>query len=361
MPSTRTFLANHRRRQGFTLIELLVVIAIIAVLIALLLPAVQAAREAARRMQCVNNLKQIALASHNYIQVHNVMPMGIHRQRTGTVNLYYTSGSCFIPLLEFMEGQPIFNAVNFSLNMYAAENTTISGISVSSLQCPSDGKITMVTNYPAGGGAIDNVPMTMKYTSYAGSAGTWFQLPRYSVDNFSQRISQLNGVVIYIGYPGDAFPGKSRGPVYLSAITDGTSNTMGFSERAHGKLSDSDQSCWNWWSSGNYGDTMFSTFFPMNPFNKTQGTYTLDGGCDAYVSASSSFHPGGSNFAFMDGSVRFLKDTVNSWVINPATGMPQGLTRDANLMYVVAPGTSIGVYQALSTIAGGEVISADSY
>src|SRR5262249_55835988 len=150
------------------------VIAIIAVLIALLLPAVQSAREAARRAQCVNNLKQIALAAHNYIQANDVMPMGIHRQRTVATDAYYTSGSVFLPLLPFMENQQIYNAINFNINLCGAENTTISAISVSTLQCPSDTQITMSYVSPAGAGAIDNVPLPMKYTSYCGNAGTWF-------------------------------------------------------------------------------------------------------------------------------------------------------------------------------------------
>ncbi|GAC1469985.1 MAG: DUF1559 domain-containing protein [Isosphaeraceae bacterium] len=357
---------KQRLRLGFTLIELLVVIAIIAVLIALLLPAVQAAREAARRAQCINNLKQIGLATHNYIQANNVMPMGIHRQRSGTGNAYYTSGSSFLPLLQFTEQLPIFNAINFNINLYGADNTTISGISLSLLQCPSDATVQMTFTYGPGDGAIDNVPLPMRYTSYAGNAGTWFQLPRYNAPNFSSRIAQQNGVVIYIGYPDPPFPGLSRGPVSLAMITDGTSNTMAYAEHAHGKLPtdpnplNSDQVNWNWWTSGNFGDTLFATFFPLNPFNKTKNNCVLDGGCDAYVSAASSFHSGGANFLFMDGSVRFLKESIDTWVVNPSTCLPPGMTRTQGI-YDTSALDRMGVYQKLATRDGGEVISSDAY
>src|SRR6188508_669090 len=118
--------AHHRPRSGFTLIELLVVIAIIAVLIGLLLPAVQAAREAARRAQCVNNLKQIALAAHNYLGALGALPQGMTfvkdaRSPTGV----FTSHSLFVPLMQYMEQQPLFDAANFDVNIFTAANATV--------------------------------------------------------------------------------------------------------------------------------------------------------------------------------------------------------------------------------------------
>ena len=352
--------------RGFTLIELLVVIAIIGVLIALLLPAVQSAREAARRAQCVNNLKQIGLALHNYVSANNTFPPGCVRQAAAPCGRPYTSGSVFCSMLGYLEQQPIFNAINYNLNMYAAANTTISGVAVSFLWCPSDGKITRQYTYPPGAGAIDNVALPMRYSSYAGSVGTWFQLPRYDATNFQQRIGQQNGAIIYIGYEpnlcvsGTVYSGQNRAPVGLAEVTDGTSNSFAFGERAHGLLNDADQICWHWWTSGNIGDTMSTTLFPLNPFRKILDTSGLQGGSDAYVAAYSSFHPGGANFAFCDGSVRFIKDSINTWPADPTTGYPRGVTQN-NGLYVMAPGTQFGTYQALSTIGNGEVISSDSY
>ena len=104
----------------------------------------------------------------------------------------------------------------------------------------------------------------------------------------------------------------------MAGVTDGTSNTMLASERAHGKFNTSDITGWNWWTSGNFGDTLFTTFYPMNPFNKIVDFCCLDSGPDAYVAVPSSFHPGGANFGFADGSVKFLKDSISSWQIQGA-------------------------------------------
>jgi prepilin-type N-terminal cleavage/methylation domain-containing protein/prepilin-type processing-associated H-X9-DG protein len=339
--------------RGFTLIELLVVIAIIAVLIALLLPAVQAAREAARRTQCTNNLKQLALAAHNYISAYTTLPQGIQWQLDPNSGFYWTSGSCLVPLMQYAEQGPLFNAVNFNINMYNAPNTTISGVGIASLWCPSDPIVSDLYVYPPGTGSLDKVPLPMHYSSYGANSGEYF-------DYAAPHSNQCNGLVFMMSAIG------------LAAVTDGSSNTLLFAERAHGKLSNgqngtlNDQRCWNWWTSGNYGDTMFCTMFPPNPWNKSRlqvGNWWWWGtNSPPEVAAASSFHPGGVNVALLDGSVRFIKDSVDCWKNDPTTGLPPGLRFSYTTgKFATAPGMYVGVYQKLSTRSGGEVISADSY
>jgi prepilin-type processing-associated H-X9-DG protein len=348
----------------------LVVIAIIAVLISLLLPAVQSAREAARRAQCTNNLKQIALAAMNYHDAYGTFPMGSPLKGDPMFGWYLVEDqSTFVSMLGQFEQQPLYNAMNFSRSIYSGTNRTVYMTGISTLWCPSDGQIIGKVGHA--GPYDDNPDLAYAYTSYAGCTGTWFAEflqgvsgstpvicpyvvqypnPPSSCPNFTPMNNSINGVFRY------------SSSTNVSSITDGTSNTIIYGERANGlfgKYGSTDLSgCFDWWGDAVASDTLFNTLYPMNPFKKIPDIsqeYNY-----SYVEAASSFHPGGANFAFCDGSVRFLKDSINTWPFNPATGYPTGVSDNAGVQ-TLGPGTRYGVYQALSTRAGGEVISSDAY
>jgi prepilin-type N-terminal cleavage/methylation domain-containing protein/prepilin-type processing-associated H-X9-DG protein len=375
----RTSNIDTDRKRGFTLIELLVVIFIIAVLVGLLLPAVQSAREAARRIQCINNLKQLTLALHNYESANGSFPPGYCYQ--AYAGNYSDAQGHLVRIAAYLEQTPIANAMNFSIPMFYSANTTVSGTGLNILWCPSDGSIVNLNHtYPAPY-TFDGGPLPTTYSSYAGCMGMW---PTFGIVSSvwagnEESLPQTNGVLFSIGYPpgnpvmiyGTSFPGRTGlSPVRVADVSDGLSNTIAYGEHAHGLFSRTpdangtiDFYCWNWWTSGNFGDTIFTTYFPMNPQKKLTTGYYLQVGPfnqgDDMVTAASSFHPGGANFSFCDGSVRFLKETIDSWTIVPANGLPQGVTYQ-NGIYCAAPG-AVRVYQALSTRNGGEVISAGAY
>ncbi len=335
-------------RRGFTLIELLVVISIIAVLTALLLPAAQSAREAARRLQCVNNLKQIALACHNYQESFGGFPIGSPIMVDPDPNLAFPveSQSIFVSMLSHMEQSALYNSVNFSRCIYAQANYTVYATGINTLWCPSD---------PTIGGTSQQTlfeppaQTAVYYSSYAGCTGTWYpELLAYPDLGNQARINQINGVFTY---------NRSNS---MATITDGTSQTILLGERAHGLIDPQSRDYWHWWADSSLSDTTFWTLYAINPQRKITNV-SIENFSSAYLASASSFHAGGANFAFADGSVRFLKDTIDSWTLDPSTGKPIGVVESDQGMYSVSPKTRVGIYQMLSTRNGNEVISSDSY
>jgi prepilin-type N-terminal cleavage/methylation domain-containing protein/prepilin-type processing-associated H-X9-DG protein len=367
------------RRRGFTLIELLVVIAIIAVLIALLLPAVQSAREAARRASCINNMKQIGLAIHNYESANGSFPVGlimnpdVYDQGTPNACGWAPFGYSFFALiLPNMELSTVYNSINFwfppgghsstgfpcTLMDCGAVNRTGMITQINSYVCPSD---FPQTPYP-----ITTSTNGYSHCSYAGSAGTfdiwhWYcGCPPGAGGLSCQGSVQIAGDGVFYG----------NVPVRLQGITDGTSNTMAAGEFSR-FVNDPDYifNSWSrnlWFSSASPGATRIestastvprmnapfllndSSFFSatLTPTGETNAWAFLQIGFDYRTLGQFGFrsqHPGGANFLFCDGSVKFLKQTIDM-------GNPN-----------YTPPINIGVYRQLSTRKGGEVVSADTY
>jgi prepilin-type N-terminal cleavage/methylation domain-containing protein/prepilin-type processing-associated H-X9-DG protein len=377
----------HQKRRGFTLIELLVVIAIIAVLIALLLPAVQAAREAARRAQCTNNLKQLGLAALNYESANGCFPGGSY---TGTLfnppaysSHYPESFSVFARMLPFFEQSPMYNAANFSLNAGDPSNLTIGGVLISALVCPSDLQNQSMV-LPATQSQTSTAPGWSFYNIYPLPPGTWTQaFSSYggNAGTFTFGFSNLMMPTVFSAFNGTIYNDSS---VKIAAITDGTSNTFAFTERAKGHLFTNDPYyCQSdaQWNVGRYFDTLTATLYPMNlGFGNGAGPLGFNGYNYYSTTCSGSYHPGGANFGFCDGSVKFLKNSISCWTYNTSNNDGDGDTLPDNTTRVTVSATApysrtgyylqnsgasgnaqLGVYQQLSTRNGGEVISSDSY
>jgi prepilin-type N-terminal cleavage/methylation domain-containing protein/prepilin-type processing-associated H-X9-DG protein len=354
-----------RRLRGFTLIELLVVIAIIAILIALLLPAVQSAREAARRSQCVNNLKQIGLAIHNYVSTYQVLPFGKGVNYVATVSgaASYARWSVHSQLLQYLEQGNVYAAINFNLPPETPgmagdvafmppyqdpnrENMTASLAQIATFLCPSDGGATLLAQWPGG-------------NNYLGNLQSW---ACDLSENFPSTVApseQVQGIFYY------------QSATRLASITDGLSNTAFFSEKIRGTDSnDSDARSDSLVMSGTVSmnptgiDSTYAACQALSPRTTTrltrrQGMSWVMGEmcCTAYNHVAppngqtcaglgfpgtmanmpmqvppSSRHPGGVNVMMGDGSVKFIKSSV-----------------------------SLPTWRALGTRAGGEIVSSDAY
>jgi prepilin-type N-terminal cleavage/methylation domain-containing protein/prepilin-type processing-associated H-X9-DG protein len=349
---------RSRERRGFNLIELLVVIAIIGTLVALLLPAVQSAREAARQASCRNNLKQLALTTLNYQDATGAFPMGGYLQPVYTRPDWATNGNCWlVPVLPYIEQKSLYDAYNVAMNWGNMVNSTAYATAIGTLLCPSDAEASRPARMPADqvffAWEVPDPPptVTIQFSSYAACTGSWFVQTPPVVPNWEAINASNNGLV--------HFQSNRR----LADITDGTSNTLLLGERGHGLLSPERRDTWHWWPGPSR--VMFTAEWPMNPQKKLS-----DGSADVgpvtnanpsvFLLSASSFHPNGCNFAFADGSVRFLKDTIDSWPLDPLTGDPTGLDNADGVPFVKA-GARVGVYQALATRSGGEVVGADRY
>jgi prepilin-type N-terminal cleavage/methylation domain-containing protein/prepilin-type processing-associated H-X9-DG protein len=348
----RKRLRSHRRRPGFSLIEILVVIAIIGVLMALLLPAVQSAREASRRLTCVSNMKQLALATSNYQDAQGGYPMGGFLSQAITLPDYITNGNGWlISVLPYFEQTPTYNAYNINMTWGNLANLTAHATGISTLWCPSDSTVSQAAILPADSvffawetATYPNPTVKIQFSSYAACTGAW--LAQAGPDNlYFDQINSSNNGLVYL-----------QSNRRIADITDGTSNTMLLGERGHGLLAADQRDNWSWWAG--VTRVLFTAQWPMNPQSKIGDAAASVGPISAtiFFLSASSFHPGGCNFAFADGSVRFIKDGVESWPLDPATANPTSLGMDANGVYYFIPGGKVGVYQALATRNGGEII-----
>ena len=346
-----------RKRPGFTLIELLVVIAIIAVLIGLLLPAVQAAREAARRAQCVNNLKQLGIALHNYHDTNLALPPTGDSGEGTRRQIYFGQK---IRLLSFMEQTPLYNAVNFAaatVNGYdSVVNATVRITTVSSFLCPSDGNNPTQPDI--------NVASTGAGGNYPNTLGRECRLTDL----------RLTGPTYFLGKSTNAgCNGSLTGPlnslVSLASVTDGTSNSAAYSEFVKGSGSLTPPGRGVVYTGGSppctfYGqanadvlmnqDCQTRANTPIYQFKGRHWVSSIMGNGGGYIHSiapnkkscafgtsvgsqvfnaigASSNHAGGVNVMFLDGTVRFVKETIN-----------------------------LPIWVAIGTISAGEIISADA-
>ncbi len=351
-----------RGRHGFTLIELLVVIAIIAVLIALLLPAVQSAREAARRIHCTNNLKQLGLGMHNYESANGVLPpqMVLTFNRAGAV-AWKSSWSATSRLTPFLELGTVYNAINYTNKVSDPSNATAVSTQLSVLLCPSEPNLQEFVSTSSAG-----VTTMYGVSNYAWCVGTWYTFGGFTSSapnpgaigsNLSRRFASITDglsntllgaeVKTYTPSYHDCGTVPPPGPTGPTASPDiatvlasvAAAPTSGC--RAATAPAGLPGGGHTHWSNGNSFYDGFTTALPPNTrspaglpvLDSDMSSEDEDDGGPTYAAITSrSHHPGGVNALFADGSVRFIKDSI-AW----------------------------STWRGLGTVSGGEVISADSY
>ncbi len=333
------------------------VIAIIGVLIALLLPAVQSAREAARRSQCVNNLKQIGLALHNYHGTHNVFPMGSSRAPVATdpsSNAWWGDWSAHSMLLPFLEQQPLYNAANFMVTAIGHDpahqmNQTVRDTRLAGFLCPSDGNAgrNYTNSYYASAGT------TSRHEHHVDYSGVFAKNVCYGIaditDGSANTVAFSEGLIAPTDGPSRALSvvGASGADVWTNVWSLVPAGTAPPGTTVRSKLQvcttklnagggDVKRNKGERWAWGEFGMTMFHTIVPPNSTEYKWGACRFDcGGCspdNADWSNAQSNHSGGVNVLMADGSVRFVKDSIG-W----------------------------GIWWSIGTKSGGEVVSADAY
>jgi prepilin-type N-terminal cleavage/methylation domain-containing protein/prepilin-type processing-associated H-X9-DG protein len=297
-----------KRSAGFTLIELLVVIAIIGVLVGLLLPGVQKVREAAKRVKCASNLKQLALAAHNYNVQNGSFPPGVH-QDMAPAPVAYRTVSVFVYLLPHLEMDTLYRQWDFNtpLNNTAGGASAFTATVLPILVCPSD--------YLPKNPVVSSNGWYYGLTSYGGNGGSRAYDPIYA---------SVDGMFSTTGPASQ--PAQNQMPVTVEQVLDGLSNTFLFGERYHLDPNDAIAMApqvasgvafvsaiqeTGWWAVSAQrraaGEVILSGFAPIN--------YRIPpGGSDheGRVAAFGSGHTGGANFALADGSVRFVKENIDN-------------------------------------------------
>jgi len=307
-------------RRGFTLIELLVVIAIIAVLVAILLPAVQQAREAARRSQCQNNLKQIGIALHSYMETHNCIPRSIcFSNGAGAGNACGTNfngASWMVLILPYMEQDNLYNQIDFnkpiSDNTGSPSNLSIARKTMPSYLCPSD-----VT------GGLSRTTDPYLWSNWCFPQGTCPRDQPLGVTHYKG----INGYAYDIPFTTSQYPhgmfDRRQGPVLkIRDLVDGTSNVMAVAEISP------EFYAWPSWASWHIAmSTERGPNYTWRVYGNIGKRTATDHGYSVNITAN-SFHAGGVNVLMGDGSVQFLNESINLAVYqqlgHPQDGKPLG-------------------------------------